>query len=292
MKPRKNCTKSGFSLIEVIVTLVIVAIVAVMIATFFNKSITQSSVPIARLNTSARLNEAIELITAQYTRSPQWTPNTPYAAGAIILPPTLARTGLQYTTAAACTSGITVPNDWLQASVSDNTCTWTPNGAAPSLINQAWRSGKQYYKNAIIVSGAYQYVSKIGTGIGTTGSNAPTWTSATTIGSTVPPPVPPDAVTWQFSGAAPTIIMQTLIGGEGTDVTQTLSGKEVSYRVIENRFIKFVDGANLNDPKEEQNIDSSPGDAQYGMYLKVTLGHRSDASDRTSETISTLFAIR
>jgi prepilin-type N-terminal cleavage/methylation domain-containing protein len=285
MKSRRNAFKSGFTLIEVIVTLVVLAIVAAMMTSYFGTSITQSSVPISRLKTSARLQETMQIITAQYIKSPHWHPNTIYAANTIILPTTSKRTGLQYITNSGGTSGSTEPTWLVTGAITDGSATWTPYAtapAAPTLINQAWRPSKPYSVNTIIVNGSNQYITPNG---GTSGTTQPTWALATTIGSTVPPPVPPDGITWKCSGnSSPTVILQTLIGAEGTNQTQTFgSNPEVSYRVIDNRFIKFTGNV-------EQN--AVPDDSQYGMYLKVTIGHRSDASDRTAETVTTLFAIR
>ena len=49
MKTEKIFFEYGFTLIEVIISLVVVAIVASMMAVYFGTSYTQSSVPISRL---------------------------------------------------------------------------------------------------------------------------------------------------------------------------------------------------------------------------------------------------
>lgn len=69
MKKRINTAISGFSLIEVIITIVVVAIVGTMLFTYFGTSITRSSDPIFRLNAATRLNAVLERISADYDHS-------------------------------------------------------------------------------------------------------------------------------------------------------------------------------------------------------------------------------
>lgn len=69
MKKRINTAASGFSLIEVIITIVVVAIVGTMLFTYFGTSITRSSDPIFRLKAATRLNAVLERISADYDHS-------------------------------------------------------------------------------------------------------------------------------------------------------------------------------------------------------------------------------
>ena len=79
MKTRKNIFEYGFTLIEVIVTLVVIAVVAAMIAVYFGTSYTQSSVPISRLMAAGNLNQIMEKITGDYNNAPTtWSPGTAY----------------------------------------------------------------------------------------------------------------------------------------------------------------------------------------------------------------------
>jgi prepilin-type N-terminal cleavage/methylation domain-containing protein len=308
MKSRKNDSESGFTLIEVIITLVVVAVVAAMMTAYFGTSITQSSLPIFRLNAAGKINEILEKISAQYGQYPHWRPDTAYAVGTKILP--TKRTGLLYkaeNAGTSCSSPCPEPT-W---PITENTTTlidggvtwktvWVSgtNGAAPTLAplaNQAWQSGKAYSVNSIVVNGGNQYVTTTG---GTSGATPPTW--GTTSGWTyTEPPVPPATVgvTWKYSGPAPTDILQTLIGEEvtgGQDYTRTFGDVSIpsntvslSYRVIQNRFIKFDPTSN-----QEVNINTTPSDSQYGRYLKVTIALPLAAANRTDETLTTLFVLR
>jgi prepilin-type N-terminal cleavage/methylation domain-containing protein len=98
--------KKGFTLIEIIITIVFVAVLAAMMIPYFGKSLTQSSNPLARLATSMTLNETMENITAEYNnRFQHWRPNYTYAAGATVLPTTPNVNGYQYQTSGGGTSG-------------------------------------------------------------------------------------------------------------------------------------------------------------------------------------------
>jgi prepilin-type N-terminal cleavage/methylation domain-containing protein len=282
MKPRKkNDTESGFTLIEVIITLVVIAIVAAMMTAYFGTGITRSSLPIFRLSDAAKLNEILEKISAQYGQYPHWRPNTAYAAGTTILP--TKRTGLLYTTGSGGTSGATEPVDWLNIVSGvvyppDGTVTWTPGVPAPTLAplsDQVWQAGKTYGANSIVVNGINQYVTAGG---GVSGGSPPNWLSATPIYSGT---VTDGAVTWRWSSnTVPTVILKTLIGAEGSNPNNTFG----NYLVIQNRFIKF-DASN-----QEVNIDSTPSDSAYGRYLKVTIALPSNPTGE--KNLTTLFVLR
>lgn len=282
MVTRTNHTESGFTLIEVIVTFVLVAFAAAMMVTYFGTAYRQSSNPFIRLNKAATLSKVMETISAQYNQYPHWRPNTTYLANAIVLPTTPNRTGMLYQTASGGTSAATEPN-WLSANISDNGFTWVPYDAAPMLVFQDWQSAHTYLVDATIVHNNYVYVTRTG---GTSGTTTLTWLTA--IGSTVPEST---GVTWTCSGGPVTVSfippisplqLQTKIGAEGTDQDNQY-GK---YSVIYNRFVKF-DATNT-----EQNIDAAPNDPLYGWYLKVAIGFRSDDPNRTAQTLTTLFVLR
>ncbi|HOG17383.1 MAG TPA: type II secretion system protein [Syntrophales bacterium] len=209
--------KSGLTLVEILVAIVMLAIVAAMMAPYFGSSISLSSTPIARLQASANLSQVLENMTTLYSRIPHWRPSTSYAADTLILPSIRIRNGFHY----RCTGG------------------------------------------------------------GTSGENEPAW--PITAGATVSD----GTVTWQNNGAAPTLTdLQTAIGAPGGGENQDYGNAFGNYRVLQNRFIKF-DASN-----REENINGSTGDPAYGRYLKVVVGHRSDASNRTGETRTALFVLR
>jgi prepilin-type N-terminal cleavage/methylation domain-containing protein len=295
MTPRQKHAASGFTLIEVIVTIVIVAVVGAMLTAYFSSSITQSSIPIFRLNAAARLNDVLEKISVRYTQQAHWRPNTTYAAGAVVLPTPTKRTGLLYRTVSGGTSGSSEnPISWpltQGGTVSDGTVTWTTvwsggvNGAAPALALTAWVAGKAYSQQApttpasIVYSGGNQYICTTG---GTSGGSAPGFGGCTTSGCTVSGD---GTVTWQYVGPAPTVVMQADIGTEGQDYDNTFG----RYRVVHNRFITFD---KTNNPATEVDLSGTQADPDYGKYLKVTVGMHSGDADRTGETLTTLLVLR
>jgi prepilin-type N-terminal cleavage/methylation domain-containing protein len=300
MKLRNNDSASaGFTLIEVIVTLVVVAIVAAMMASYYGTSITQSSLPIFRLKAAARLNDVLEKITGQYSQYPYWQKSTTYAAGAVIVPTTPNRTGLLYTTTSGGTSGTTEPS-WSTAITMGSTVTsgadgtiaaWSTvwdsthntaanNGAALTLVLKSWAASTLYALNAIVYPGnGFQYIC---TTAGTSGTAAPIW--PTVSGGTVTEATG-TGVKWQYIGYAPTVVLLTAIGTPGTNYTNTFG----SYRLIDNKFIKFNTTVS---PATEVDLTGSTTDLDYGKYLKVTIGFRSDDSTGTGETLTTLFVLR
>ncbi len=58
--------QGGFTLIEIILTLVIAAVVGAGLVQYLGSSLTKSSVPIQRLKQSLKLQEVMEKITADY----------------------------------------------------------------------------------------------------------------------------------------------------------------------------------------------------------------------------------
>lgn len=62
---RPQCN-NGFTLIEVIITIVVAAILASMIFSYFGTAITGSATPVSRLETALAAQSAIENVTADY----------------------------------------------------------------------------------------------------------------------------------------------------------------------------------------------------------------------------------
>jgi len=215
MKSKIDRTTSGFTLIEVIVTLVLLAILAAMMASYFGSSFTHSSASIFNLKKSHELNQVMEKISAKYAEISRWRSSTPYASGTVIL-----------STASASNQG------------------------------------------------------RFSSGGGTSGATEPSWNNIS-IGA---PTTPPDgSITWTYVGPAPDLtVLQTEIGTEGQNYTNAAFG---SYRVINNHFIVFN-----GSPKVEEICDSTC--TKYGIYLKVTIGFRSDDPNRTGETLTALFVRR
>lgn len=70
MKSTAKNTAKGFTLIEIIMTFVLGGILATMIMPYFMSGATEAQVPMARLQNSSVLNEAMSLIVADYNALP------------------------------------------------------------------------------------------------------------------------------------------------------------------------------------------------------------------------------
>jgi len=245
MKSQRTYSKFGFTLIEVIITLVIVAVVAAMMTAYFGTGITQSSIPIFRLSAAGKINRIMEKITAEYDQVPRWSPATAYTpASSAVIPSPSRRQDLG-----------TLPN----------------------------RYGYQYRCTTPGTSGV--------------AANEPGWlapgdTNLLNSHVCLAPPDPScyvmdNGVKWELYAVAPLISdLQTKIGVEvtgGQDYTQTFGVDSISYRVIQNRFIKFVG----TPPTEALVASGDPND-----YLKVTIGLPLAEANRTDETLTTLFVRR
>jgi prepilin-type N-terminal cleavage/methylation domain-containing protein len=301
MKTRKNIFEYGFTLIEVIITLVVIAIVAAMIAVYFGTSYTQSSVPISRLMSAGKLNQIMEKITGDYNNAPAtWSPGTAYTLSSSTDPPTVVlpteanRNGYQYICTSPGTSGATEPA-WRTDSTpfSDGGVTWTNGGLTPPNL---WQASTAYTVNQIVYpTNGYQYICTVA---GTSGITEPSsWPP--TIGSTVTETTgSTPKVQWKCYGHQPLVALQTKIGAEvtgGQDYTQTFNGVSISYRVILNRFITFDTTNKENDsctPSSCNMLISGVNTNVYGRYLKVTIGLPMAASPRTADTLTTLFVRR
>ncbi len=121
----------GFTLIEIVITLTITAILSTMIFTYFGKTFTESVTPILRLKQSAYIQKIMQNIMADfnYNGNPKWSANTTYSVNDIVIP--ISRNGHSYKCKTAGTSGASEPvwktgigNDTPEASP----LIWTDNG--------------------------------------------------------------------------------------------------------------------------------------------------------------------
>ena len=144
---RKRFDKSGFTLIEIIVTVVIAAILGAMVLTFLSKSLVDSSEPVKRFLQTSDLNSIMANITADYNRYPKWRISTSYAVGNYIVP--TIRNGHYYKCTSCgmtCISGLSEP-DWPlntgAATKTDGSITWTESGTLDTLTTLQGRIGSE-----------------------------------------------------------------------------------------------------------------------------------------------------
>jgi prepilin-type N-terminal cleavage/methylation domain-containing protein len=126
MKYSSATGESGFTLIEVIVTILVVAVFGGMMIVFFSDSIVKSSQSIKKLEKVSDLNKIMAKITQCYNKYPKWRSGTAYAAGApgnFVVP--TVRNGHYYKCTVAGTSYSSEPTSW--PTISGGTITETPN---------------------------------------------------------------------------------------------------------------------------------------------------------------------
>ena len=149
MMPGTRHRRRGFTLIEVIVTLVIVSILATMIVTYFGKAFSESVAPISRLKKSAYIQKTMQNIMADFSYNgyPKWSANKSYILNEIIIP--ISKNGHSYKCKIAGTSGASEPAWKIGFDTADaSTLIWADNGpplAVSALKTRVNISG--YYKS-------------------------------------------------------------------------------------------------------------------------------------------------
>ena len=129
----------GFTLLEIIITLTVTAVLATMIYTYFGKAFTESVTPITRLKSSAALQRVMENITADYNVYPKWRSWTVYTSASYVIPTNFNGHYYKCQTATG-TSGATEPTNWPLNSggtVTDNAVTWAESGRLRALLTLA-----------------------------------------------------------------------------------------------------------------------------------------------------------
>jgi prepilin-type N-terminal cleavage/methylation domain-containing protein len=246
-----KCFKqSGFTLIEIIATVVVVAILGAMIITFLSDSLIKSSDPIKWLKASSNLNKVMANITADYNQFPRWQSMRNYSAGDKVLP--ISMNGRYYTCVFAGTSGASEPNWFDNSNVTDGSVTWNNN---PSSKAGMWKTATDYAVGDIVIPtipNGHFYRCKTA---GTSGATEPIWPK--TGGSTI-----------SDGGVVWTRLIQYLKEAVGMPDSNPKSNSYgqcpgincVPYYVTANNFIKFTSNA-------AQNINI--GDREN--ILKITL---------------------
>jgi prepilin-type N-terminal cleavage/methylation domain-containing protein len=101
---------SGFTLIEVIVTVLVVAIFGGMMIVFLSDSIVKSSQSVGKLKKVSDLNKVMANITQYYDKYPKWRSTVTYAVGNFVVP--TLRNGRYYKCTIAGTSNLNEPTSW------------------------------------------------------------------------------------------------------------------------------------------------------------------------------------
>jgi len=204
-----KCKQSGFTLIEIIVTVVIVAILSAMILTFLSDSLVKSSDPVKRFQKTTELHKIMANIMADYNKYPKWRSETPYAGNSFIVP--TIRNGYYYTTSGGGTSGTNEPPIWptpCDSCPSCSSCASCPSCA--SCLSSPCFSSCASCPSCATVSD----------------------------GSVVP------VVQWNWGGCLPSLAtLQGSIGPENSEQNNAYG----TYHVEKNRFVLFTSDSEVDD---------------------------------------------
>lgn len=277
MKTNVKDRQAGFTLLEFIVGLTIVAIMAAMFYTYLGTSFTQSSAPISRMQKILNLSEVMENIFADYNRLNainlryKWNASNKYLFGAIVTPKTVPASpdgGHYYRCTVAGTSGSSEPS-WpttTGTAVTDGSITWVESG------DMIWQKSHPYTLNTVvlpIINTGHYYEC---TGAGTSGTVEPTnWPTAP--GGTVTD----NGVTWAEAG---TILDTNITADNLINYLATSPARYgADYTVITTQFIQFNGSTEVN--------AGDSGTSSEENNLKVTI-----KNNDSGETQTALFTIR
>lgn len=295
--------RAGFTLLEFIVALVVASVIAAMVYNFFGSSLTQSSVPIFRLQKTTNLHQVMENIGADFNRlyplnlRYKWRSGTVYRLNYIVVPsysdevppvlpsdPTynvkskILSNGFYYKCTTAGTSGTTLPT-WptaTGATVNDGSVTWT---AMREGGIEVWQASHVYGAGTIVIptlnNGHYYKC----TTAGTSATNEPS--SANTPSNAWPTPpggtITDGTVTWTEAGSL-LDSNEASIPNLYKYLTTQPARYGTGYTVVaaDTKFIKFsvTNEANATGTDEKD-------------LLKVTIKNNDSA-----ETLTGLFTIR
>jgi prepilin-type N-terminal cleavage/methylation domain-containing protein len=246
--------QSGFTLIEIIATVVIVSVFCAIMITLFSDSLIKSSDNVRRVLKTSDLSRVMANITADYQPYPKWKPSTVYSASSPInkVLPT-GMNGRFYICTGSGTSGASEPV-WHDYGVTyDGTTKWEAG---------TWKPTSTYEVGDIVIPTQpnghfYRCVTA-----GTSGASEPAWPLTGTG-------IINDGAQWRRL----LDYLQVQIGPANSTLKDNSYGK---YYVDLNRFVKF-DASNTVQP-------ISGGEPENMLQVKI----RNDEG----ETLSALFTVK
>lgn len=131
---KKAFNGSGFTLLEVIVTIVLVASLSGIMIALISDSVTKSSYPVLGLERASELNIVMANMTNDYYKCPMWSSGATYVSGSLVKPTPAHYSGHYYqASCSTCTQGSTEPSTWniSPSTTSDNNITWIDLGPLP-----------------------------------------------------------------------------------------------------------------------------------------------------------------
>lgn len=209
--------QSGFTLVELIVAIVVVAVFSAIMLVLLSDSFIKSMDSVRRFSKSSVISEVMANIIMDYEPYPKWKASTSYSATNKVFP--TGMNGLFHICTVSGTSGTLEPQ-WRRDSVEmqDGGARW---------VSGIWKPNKAYVVGDMVIpdktpNGNFYRC----TVAGTSGTTEPTWP----VKSTNPAAV--DGVQW----VRLLEYLKSQIGAEGS----TQDNNYGKYNVVKNRFVKFV----------------------------------------------------
>jgi prepilin-type N-terminal cleavage/methylation domain-containing protein len=253
MTSKISQAQSGFTLIEIIVTVFMVAILSSVMLTLFSDSFIKSSDPLKRILKSSDLSNVMAKITADYNPYPKWKASTVYSAASPankVLP--TGMNGRFYICTFGGISGTLEPQWRDYGETQDGGARWKAG---------IWVKQASYDVGDMVIptnpNGHFYRC----TTAGTSGATEPVWplTGSSTIN---------DGVQWvRLLG-----YLQLQIGTADANLKDNSYGK---YYVVLNRFVKFVSN-------DIQSIGS--GEPENVLQVKI--------KNNEGETLTALFTAK
>ena len=216
---KKAINQAGFTLIEIIATVVIVSVFSAMMITMFSDSLIKSSDPLRRILKSSDLSKVMATINADYTPYPRWKASTSYAVGNKVLP--AGMNGRFYICSTGGTNDVSEPQWRDYGETQDGGARWKAG---------VWVMQTSYVVGDIVIplnpnGHFYRCITA-----GTSGTMEPAWlpTGSATLND--------GAVQWKR-------LLGYLNLQIGTADSVKKNNSYGQYYVVENRFVKFVSNA-------------------------------------------------
>ena len=260
MTHRHTPKQSGFTLVEVIAAIVVVAVFSAIMLVLLSDSFIKSMDSARRFSKSSAISEVMANIMMDYEPYPKWKASTIYSATNKVFP--TGMNGFFYVCTVSGTSGASEPQ-WRDGETQDGGARWEPG---------KWKKLTAYVVGDMVIPTTPNGNFYRCTTAGTSGTTEPTWPMKSTDSDPVD-----GGVQW----VRLLEYLRLQIGSEGS----TRDNNYGKYNVVKNRFVKFVSNVTTpvgsTDPEDvlEVQIRNEDGDTLTTLFTTQKI-ERTDAGEK------------